>query len=532
MNKKSGLYGYLVVAGLILSLLLSACIRKSAPANLIPVPTTIATLMHTKSESVSATQTAIFFVHPSETPSPTQAIGSLDGTHSVRPELTAVSTADLQQTNRTFVPQNALTMTNTPNPPGTQGAIAQGLANASGVLEIKVEQRSASLLALKTENQDQSCVFVSQYGNLDLTSPTLIKRGTSSSDNNAAYFGLNSAVLASEAGSIRMSGGTIQSINDNSPGVTAVGSGTTIRLLDLNLETNGAYSPGSMTRYQGLIALSRVNITTTGPNSPAVSVEHEGDPITLTGGILRTSGVGSPCFMASGDIVAEAVTCHANLAEIAIVEGSNRLMLRNSNATSGLPNKWGILLYQELARDPGIGNTYFLAEGGNLVYTDTTSPLFFVTNTTGHITLKEVQLTLPSKVLLKAGMNDRWGTIGSNGGMVDFLADNSMLTGDFVADAQSTLGLRLTNNTRLTGAVNNANTAKQVVVALESGSTWVLTNDSHIGQLTGAEFSSNTITNITGNGKNLYYLPALNPTLGGNTYALTGGGSLTPEPAP
>lgn len=36
------------------------------------------------------------------------------------------------------------------------------------------------------------------------------------------------------------------------------------------------------------------------------------------------------------------------------------------------------------------------------------------------------------------------------------------------------------------------------------------------------------ITNITGNGHNVYYSTSANPSLGGKTYTLAGGGKLIP----
>ncbi len=56
-----------------------------------------------------------------------------------------------------------------------------------------------------------------------------------------------------------------------------------------------------------------------------------------------------------------------------------------------------------------------------------------------------------------------------------------------------------------------------------------VTADSHVDALTGAAISGSTVTNITGNGHTGYYDKTASPELGGKTYALAGGGTLTPS---
>jgi len=54
----------------------------------------------------------------------------------------------------------------------------------------------------------------------------------------------------------------------------------------------------------------------------------------------------------------------------------------------------------------------------------------------------------------------------------------------------------------------------------------------YLGKILGVIIDGTNVTNITGNGFNIYYDPALNSALGGLTYALNGGGSLSPVPIP
>jgi hypothetical protein len=88
----------------------------------------------------------------------------------------------------------------------------------------------------------------------------------------------------------------------------------------------------------------------------------------------------------------------------------------------------------------------------------------------------------------------------------------------------------LQNGSSLTGAIDSANTAKSVVLTLDSTSTWTVTADFYLTGLSGAAISGSTITNVVGNGHTVYYdaTASANTGLGGQTYTLSGWGTLTP----
>jgi hypothetical protein len=81
----------------------------------------------------------------------------------------------------------------------------------------------------------------------------------------------------------------------------------------------------------------------------------------------------------------------------------------------------------------------------------------------------------------------------------------------------------------LTGAINGADTAGSVTVTLDATSTWTLTANSYVTVLNDtAGISGTAVSNIVGNGHNAYYKSSSNGSLGGATYALSGGGALIP----
>jgi membrane-bound ClpP family serine protease len=163
--------------------------------------------------------------------------------------------------------------------------------------------------------------------------------------------------------------------------------------------------------------------------------------------------------------------------------------------------------------------------GGSLSNTAATGPLFYVTNSTGVITLKGVKVTAAGGVLIKAATGN-WGNSGSNGGTVVFTADGETLAGDLVSDSSSSIAATLQNGTALTGKIESA------ALTLDATSVWNVTGDSQLTSLSDASgISGTTITNINGNGHTVYYDAGLsaNSALDGKTYSLAGGGQLTPK---
>jgi hypothetical protein len=155
--------------------------------------------------------------------------------------------------------------------------------------------------------------------------------------------------------------------------------------------------------------------------------------------------------------------------------------------------------------------------------------LFYVTNSTGVITLKGVEVTVASGTLVDASANSRWGNSGSNGGAVLLTADGQTLTGDMTADNISSITATLENGSALTSAINTAQTAKAVNLTLDVSSTWTVTADSYLTCLSDAGGISGTaISNITCNGHTVYYDTSACPELGDEAYTLNGGGTLQP----
>lgn len=375
---------------------------------------------------------------------------------------------------------------------------------------------------------DQSSICVINGGELTLTNPTITKSGDTSSADNSSFYGLNAAVLAGSGSRVSISGGRITADAEGANGAFATGEGSSVTLADVSIEAHGDGAHAVMATLGGEMTLTNVDMVTTDAHSGAVATDRGSGTITVTGGTVTTSGQDSPGIYSTGVITVTGAQVEATAAEAAVIEGGNTITLVDTDLTTTVADKWGVMIYQSMSGDAEGTRGVFTMTGGSLTATAKTGPLFYVNNSTGVITLKSVTVAAASGVLVDASANSRWGTSGANGGNVELTADSQALTGDMTADNISTLAVTLQNGSTLTGAINNANTAKSVSLTLDASSAWTLTADSYVTTLTGASISGGAVTNINGNGHTVYYDSAASPELGGKTYTLNGGGALQP----
>ncbi len=413
---------------------------------------------------------------------------------------------------------------------GTGASSAEtGLATATGAYTLDGGSDTISGQSFTASSEDESGVYVLNGGRLTLNSVTVKTDGNTSSDENSSFYGLNAGVLATSGSTITMDGGAIDTTGTGANGAFAVGNGTAVNLSNLTITATGDGGHGVMATLGGVMTLTNVDMVTSGAHSAPIATDRGSGTITATGGVLTTTGQDSPCYYSTGLLDITGSTCNAFGSEAAVIEGANSVALTNSYLTSNIADKWAVMIYQSFSGDAEGSDGVFTMSGGLLSYTDANGPLFYVTNTRGHILLMNVEVSAASGILVKAEGNDRWGKSGANGGTVDLTADSQVLAGNFVADAISSLDIILQNDSMLTGAINTENTAQTASLGIDASSTWNVTANSYLTCLSGAIISGDSITNIVGNGHTVYYDTNFCPALNGQTYTLKQGGILTPS---
>jgi hypothetical protein len=380
---------------------------------------------------------------------------------------------------------------------------------------------------------NQSAIYVDNSGKLTLTNAAITTSGNTSSQDNSSFHGLNAAVLAAGGGSINLSDSAITTSGAGANGAFATDAGSAVSLSNVTIQTSADGAHGVMAANGGSLALTNVDIVTAGGSSGAIATGRGGGTIKVTGGKVITSGQNSPDLYSTGAISVTGGTMSATGAEAAVIEGGSSITLTKTSLFSTM-RKWGVLIYQSMSGDAEGGQSAqgtqgtFTMTGGSLTYDPTSGPLFYVTNATAVITLKDVVISSASGTLLKASAGN-WGSSGSNGGAVIFTADSQALAGNLVADNLSSIALTLQKDSTLTGTINGDHTAKSTRLTMDATTSWYVTGDSYLTCLTDpGEIYDTIVANITGNGYTVYYETSACPNLHGRTYPLLAGGSLKP----
>lgn len=427
--------------------------------------------------------------------------------------------------------------------PGGEGGFnveSGSSVETTGVLLIDGTTESEDGLDLTSTESNESTIKVTNGGSLTVTNSTLNKAsGEMTVEEASDFFGANAGVLADSGSTLSLEGVAIATTASGGNAVFATGEGTVINLKDVTITTTGDHSRGLDATYTATINAEDISISTEGAHCAALATDRGEGTVTVVNGILNTSGEGSPCVYSTGAISVTDSTGTAIGSGIAVVEGKNSITLDNcqftANAigrgTGGVDNT-GVMLYQSMSGDASDGTSSFTSTDSTLeILADSvnyeTAPMFFVTNTDAIINLTNNKLIFGSRILLNVAGNDgEWGTEGSNGGNLEFTANEQNLEGNITVDAISTLALSLSSST-LTSTVNTDNTAKEVTISLDKNSTWNVTGTSYVTAITNEDI---TCSNIISNGNTIYYdaTNSANAWLDGVTITLSDGGTLTP----
>ena len=406
-------------------------------------------------------------------------------------------------------------------PGGPPGGGSRAAVKLSGAFTVDGTTQTVSDKTLTSDGTDVSGVYVLNGGNLVLSNATVKTTGDTSSQENSSFSGQNAGVLVTKNSRVVIYGGSISTTGGGANGLFAYGAGAFASMTGGSITATGEGGHGVMATGGGSLAITNVNMITERIHGGVVATDRGGGTIWVSGGKITSHGQDSPGIYSTGDIRAENATFIATGSEGAVIEGRNSITLTHCEVSGAL--KCGVMIYQSFSGDAEGQEGTFSMDGGSLSAAQ--GPLFFVNNTRGMIHLKDVKLSAASGVLVNAAAS-RWGRTGSNGGHVELTGDNQKLAGDITVDKVSSAKVDLKNHSVLGGAVQNA------ALALDATSEWNVSADSVLTSLTDADcLSGDGITNIHGNGHTVRYKADLasNQWLGGKTWKLADGGTLSPE---
>lgn len=311
-----------------------------------------------------------------------------------------------------------------------------------------------------TSSSDYNVIQVTS-GTLNLNNATLTKTGDTSNEDGSSFYGINSSVYVNGSNAVvNMTGGTITSECKGANGGFAYGSGV-LNISDVTIHNTGNLSRGIHATGGGTINATNLDITTEGSNSSVVATDRGGGTVTVDGGSYKTTGTDCAILYSTGTITANNATGSSAKGEVGVIEGDNSININNCDFTSGSSSR-GLMILQSGSGDSQGYNGKITINGGKITLTDSSAPLCEIpTNITGTLTLKDVDLTVPSGILMSVDYNTRWST---NGG-----------TGNLVLQTDSTWTVN--------GTVSKDSYAKALNVTVGSGVTWILTADASVDAL-------------------------------------------------
>lgn len=393
-----------------------------------------------------------------------------------------------------------------PTPPGGGSSSGDVTYTAAHTIDSETTETGQTY---GSSNADESALMIDTKDAVAVNDLTLTKSGDSNGGDNCNFYGQNAALLVKGGSTATIKGGKITSNATGANGVfsyggnggnnEADGDGTTVNISDVTIETKGSGSGGIMTTGGGITNASNLTVTTDGQSSAPIRTDRGGGTVTVNGGTYTSNGLGSPAIYSTAQITAADATLTSNLSEGVCIEGKNSITLNQCTLTANNTQKNGqaqfldsIMIYQSMSGDSSEGTSAFTMNGGTL--NSKSGHVFHVTNTAAVINLKGVTINNSDagNVLLSVA-NDGWSG-ASNTAVVNaasqklagiILVSNTATT---ASSGSSILTLNLTDSSAFTGTIsgNNGKTDMGTVhVTIDPNSTWVLTQDAYVTDISG-----------------------------------------------
>ena len=399
--------------------------------------------------------------------------------------------------------------------------------NCSGETELVYDGEDVEVFfdgdAFSTNRSGYNAIKAINGAKVHMKNVTVHKSGDSG-HHECSFTGFNAGILAENGGKFYIEDSVISSDAICGNNIFAHGEGAEVNLKNCLIDAHGKASDRAVyCSWGGTLNLENCELITRGVISAVVVTDTGGGNINAKNCSLKLLGKMSGCIYSTGCIRLENCRAIANEWEGCVIVGSNSVHLKDTHVFSA--KNQGVKVFTK----EGDGATFEMENGS---YTACEGPLLFTTGNHAHFTLKNVAVNIPSGVAFMADKTERGGdgnpamampVSGINDMYVDLYRQN--ITGDALCDDAHTMHISLHEGSRYDGAVNTADTAVEVSVALDAGTCWNVTGESHVDVLTLAEGAT-----VAG-AYNVYYdgSRAENAPLGGKTIPLAGGGMILPK---
>lgn len=302
---------------------------------------------------------------------------------------------------------------------------------------------------------------------------------------NADFSGTNAAILAQNGSKLTLKNSKVATEGRYANAVFSYDDNTVIDISNTEITTKGQYSGGIMVTGGGTLNAKNVKVETFGDSAAAIRSDRGGGTMNVEGGTFNTNGLGSPVIYSTANIKVSDAKLEAKESEAVVIERGNTVNLEKVDITgnnevlnSDAKVNTNIMLYHSMS-DNSTAYSEFTANDSKIE--SKTGTMFYVTNTTAKINLKNDELILDKNNKLLTIEKGPWGKEGSNGGKVVLSINSQNLEGDISVDEDSALNFIISKDSTYTGKIEAKN---KTYVKLSNGAKWTLTGDSSISSLT------------------------------------------------
>jgi len=376
-----------------------------------------------------------------------------------------------------------------------------------------------------------SVILVREGAELNLSYVDVVKSGYSANLLLASFYGFNAAVNVANASVVYFDHINVTT-HDGAANIYAYGTDTVAYIENAFLYSSGPVAHGVCAAGNATVYASHISHYSGGNRASSFSGDNPAGYLHVSDSVAHTGGIGSAIFYALGQVYAKNVVGRADRAPVLFSDGVNTIEFTNVDLTAGLLA--GTIMFSSAVRTSGA--TISITDSTLSTLTDDMPGLWFG-NIVANASLYNTVINTTSGILVAANFSQ----VTQDFDYFASYADNSMLapaivtvdvaecdlTGDLVAFNSSTISWSLTFYSSWTGTAYSGYGDAFFNVHLDGTSKWTLTNDTSVQNFTSV---NTTLDNIDSAGFNVYYNSSavLNGWLGGETIALTGGGSAKP----
>lgn len=319
-------------------------------------------------------------------------------------------------------------------------------------------------------------------------------------------------------------------VHNGAAQVYSYGTDTVVHVNSAWLYSSGPVSHGLYASGNGTIIGRDVSVYSGGKRSSSFSGDSPAGYIYVYDSVAHAAGIGSASFYALGTIYGKNVLSLSENGPVIFSDGAQEVTLLDCDCTAGLLG--GAMMFSSAVRQSGaklnLTNTKFTTTGSAM-------PGLWFGNVIAEATLTNAELITDSGILVVANYSqvtqdfDYYAGYADNSALspaeATITVANSALTGDLVAYNGSYISWSLGKHSTWTGTAYSGYGDATFDVSLDATSTWTLTADTTIRNLTD---SLSSLDNIESQGYTLYYDSSSTSWLDGKTISLSGGGSATP----